>query len=68
MKSLVEFQKELVRTLQKLGPEPTPDEVDAAGSELCKDGVPDGANLEGLLLVSDMARMRADKKKGSKKR
>ncbi len=59
MKTLEEFQAELIRTMQRLGEEPSLEEVEKAGRELVKDGVPDGANLEGMLLLREMALARA---------
>jgi hypothetical protein len=61
MRSLVEFQKEMAAVMQRLGSDPTPEAVESAGRELVKDGVPAGANLEGMLLLRDLARERAAK-------
>lgn len=55
MKSLEEFQAQLLVTMQRLGPSPSLVEVEAAGRELVAGGVPPGANLEGLLLLRDLA-------------
>jgi hypothetical protein len=59
MKSLEEFQNELVRVMQRLGAEPSLEDVESAGIALVKDGIPEGADLEGLLLLRDLARQRA---------
>lgn len=63
MKTLQEFQDELLRTMQQLGEEPSLADVEAAGRELVRDGIPEGANLEGLLLTRDLARKRESKGK-----
>lgn len=55
MKTLESFQTELLVTMQRLGPSPSLAEVEAAGRALVADGVPPGANLEGLLLLRDLA-------------
>jgi len=60
MRTLDEFNEEMLRTMQRLGDQPSLDDVEAAGRELVRDGVPDGANLEGLLLLRSMAQMRAE--------
>lgn len=61
MRTLEEFQDELIRTMQRLGENPSLADVESAGRELVKDGVPDGANLEGMLLLRDLALYRAAK-------
>jgi hypothetical protein len=58
MKSLEEFQTEMLATMQRLGRSPSLAEVEAAGRELVADGIPPGANLEGLLLLRDLAEQR----------
>lgn len=58
MKSLEEFRAEMLAAMQRLGPTPSVAEVEAAGRALVADGIPPGANLEGLLLLRGLARRR----------
>lgn len=59
MRTLEAFQTQLLRILQSLGETPSLADVDAAGRELVEGGMPDGASLEGLLLLGDLARLRS---------
>ena len=63
MMSLEEFQTELCATMQRLGPSPSLAEVEKAGRLLVADGIPDGANLEGMLLLRELAEMAEQEQK-----